>query len=216
MTPKQITSLALSTRAHIEKAARQVHALVTARIERPAGETLQQWRRRVADADAEQARASAALSDMIVRPVLPQLDAKRIVVVSEGTLQYVPFGALPMPGSREGLPLLSAYEVASAPSVSSLTELRRVAAARQTATRTLAVLADPVFTADDPRVLRAATQSTSASASGDDPTRVSVRDLERASADIRSLEGPIRLERLPFSRREADAILKYIGQPRKA
>jgi CHAT domain-containing protein/Tfp pilus assembly protein PilF len=206
--PGRIASLELAGRADIEKAARQVHTLVTARVDRPAGETLGQWRQRVANADAEHGRASAALSDMIVRPVLPWLDAKRIMVVSEGALQYVPFGALPRPGVREGRPLLSDYEVASIPSVSSLTELRRDAAVRQTPSRTLAVLADPVFTVDDPRIVRAAAPPPSSYAA--DPVRASVRDLERASEDVRGAGTANRLARLPFSRREADGILRYV------
>jgi CHAT domain-containing protein/Tfp pilus assembly protein PilF len=206
--PTRIESLELPGRDDIEKAARQIHMLVTARADRPAGETVSQWRRRLANADADHARASAALSDMIVRPAFPRLDAKRVVVVSEGALQYVPFGALPIPGFPDGRPLLTAYEVATAPSVSSLNELRRAAAVRQTPSRTLAVLADPVFTADDPRVVRAATPSRSSSSAADSAP-LSVRDVERASEDVRGISTN-HLARLPFSRREADEILRYV------
>ena len=205
----QIATLELPPRAEIEQAARQVHTLVTARIERPAGEGARQWQQRVTDADAGHVRASASLSDMIVRPVLPRLKARRIVVVSEGALQYVPFGALPIPGSRDGRPLLADYEVASAPSVSSLTELRRAAAGRRAPSRTVAVLADPVFTDDDPRIGRAASSSRP-SPSAAEPAAVFVRDLQRSSADVGGSGTANRLARLPFSRREADAILRHV------
>jgi CHAT domain-containing protein len=81
-----------------------------------------------------------------------------VVVVADGALQYVPFGALPGP---DGRPLAEGHEVVSAPSAATLDRLR--GAARTAAQRSLAVLADPVFRPDDPRVAPRRAASSSAS-----------------------------------------------------
>ena len=43
--------------------------------------------------------AAAELSRMILGPVVAELGRKRLVIVSDGVLQYVPFGALPNPAA---------------------------------------------------------------------------------------------------------------------
>jgi CHAT domain-containing protein/tetratricopeptide (TPR) repeat protein len=206
ITPTGLSSLTLPPRGEIEQAARRVHELITVRVSRRPGETAGQWGDRVAVGDAEYGRASSALSRMILGPLLAQLNTKRVVVVAEGALQFVPFSALPIPGSIDGRPLLSEYEVASIPSVSSLAELRREARTRQRPPRTLAILADPVFSNDDPRVGGAASRP---SASAADQPALWPRDLDRAAADVAGASG-VRFARLPFSRREADAAVRYV------
>jgi CHAT domain-containing protein len=74
------------------------------------------------------------------------------VIVGDGTLQYLPFAALPLPASSDAAPLLASYEVVHAPSASVLLELRRDLQARAVAPRTIAVIADPVFGAEDSRL----------------------------------------------------------------
>mgnify|MGYP003336862688 CR=1 FL=1 len=54
----------------------------------------------VAKADARLAPEMARLSRMLLGPVASQLGAKRLVIVGQGALQYLPFGALPEPSTR--------------------------------------------------------------------------------------------------------------------
>jgi CHAT domain-containing protein len=111
----------------------------------------------------------------------------------------VPFGALPHPSRGAGaVPLVVSQEVVSLPSASSLALLRRDLAGRATAPKLVAVLSDPVFRADDPRV-RSVRGREPASPPEATPSGSA---LERSASDI----GFARLERLRFSRREADAI----------
>jgi CHAT domain-containing protein len=100
------------------------------------------------------ARAEAArLSEILLGPVAGTIAGKRLLVVADGALQYIPFAALPVPGRTAApVPLVAEHEVVSLPSASVLAVLRREAAHRAAPSGSVAVFADPVFEADDPRV----------------------------------------------------------------
>jgi CHAT domain-containing protein len=106
---------------------------------------------------------------------------KRLLVVADGALQYVPFTALPGPA---GTPLIAEHEIVYLPSASVLDTIRRdhrPAAAPLDA----AVFADPVFSKNDVRFAAA-------------------RDAS-APARTRASDGGV-YGRLHFSRREAETI----------
>jgi len=78
---------------------------------------------------------------------------KRIVVVPDQALQYIPFAALSLPGpATNSTPLVTRHEVVLLPSASVLASLRKTAVKRAPPTATAAIFADPVFESDDPRV----------------------------------------------------------------
>ncbi len=186
--------------------------------------------------------AAAELSRLLLGPVAGKLGSKRLLIVSDGALQYVPFGALPKPqsgraGERESgraedkrtrgqggkrttnnpqsanreplspAPLIADHEVVHLPSASTLAVLRREQAGRQPASKTVAVLADPVLTPNDPRVKPAmarASQNTGKAPPVSDLTRGATDNLVRSAKET----GVMNWERLPFTREEADAIAK--------
>ncbi|MBO0857216.1 MAG: CHAT domain-containing protein [Chloracidobacterium sp.] len=161
VTRDSISSYQLPPRDEIDAAARKVYELLTARQSKKdsnEGERL----KRINEADAELQTETARLSRMLLGPVSMRerqdWKGKRLVIVASGTLQYAPFAALPTP-EADGQ-LIASHEIISIPSASALAELRRETAGRQPATKTLAVLADPVFDANDPR-LTAAKKKTS-------------------------------------------------------
>jgi CHAT domain-containing protein len=80
--------------------------------------------------------------------------------------------------------------------------LRRETAGRPPAPRTLALLADPVFQADDPRLVSAGGDRVAASADGGQTRGL----LSPAGRDA----GPGDLRRLRFSRREGEAIASLV------
>ena len=88
----------------------------------------------------------------MLAPVIAQLGNKRLLIVSDGALQYVPFSALPRPGSSSFEPLAVTNEIVSLPSASTLGVLRREVGKHKPAPKTIAVIADPVFNDDDQRV----------------------------------------------------------------
>ncbi|PSB21146.1 hypothetical protein C7B65_04185 [Phormidesmis priestleyi ULC007] len=96
------------------------------------------------------ANAGLALSRLVLAPIAEKLGKKRLVIVGDGLLQYIPFSALP--SSTGALdPLLTNHEIVSLPSASTLTLIRRDRANRPVPKKTLAVLADPVFDRSDDR-----------------------------------------------------------------
>lgn len=185
VTPDAIKSFELPKRAVIEPAARRVYELVTART------------------NAEYAKASAILSQMILGPVAAELKDKRLLIVSDGVLLYIPFASLPDPTATRAL--VVAHEVVMAPSASVIGLLRQKTANRKPASKTVAVLADPVFSNNDPRV--AAARLGRPAPVGKDTSTVALR-----SGTDSELDG---LRRLRFSRQEADAIARLAGSDAK-
>ena len=132
------------------------------------------------------------LSALVLPPGLDRLKAKRLLVVAPGALQYVPFAVLPVSG---GDSLLARFEVVSAPSASVAATLRAEGRLPRPAVKSVAVFADPVFDSTDPRV-----QATSKHV-------LRTASLDRALKNVRAASSDGPLARLPFSRREAEAIL---------
>jgi CHAT domain-containing protein/Tfp pilus assembly protein PilF len=214
VTPTSIKSYELPKRTEIEAAGRHVYDLL------------------VANADALYPEALLTLSRMLLKPVAEQLGRKRLVIVPEGTLQYVPFGALPAPSAqgsgvsgrrawiskdRSFQPLIVNHEIVSLPSASVLAALRLELGTRNSAPKTLAVLADPVFDKDDQRVRSKVKSQQVDEQSGKkketDQTSPPL-DVERSIKE----SGLNSFDRLLLSRREAELItaLASNGRPFKA
>ncbi len=144
--------------------------------------------------------AARDLSRLLLGPVAEDLDGRRLVVVADGALHYLPFGTLPIPGAEEppesrtrATPLIVRHEVVHLPSASALAARRRSAAGRRPARRWAAVLADPVFDAQDPRL------------EGGRPRMAPEPSLRSPDADVAGI-GELGFDRLPSTRREASAI----------
>jgi CHAT domain-containing protein/tetratricopeptide (TPR) repeat protein len=150
VTPDAVRSFELPGRARIERMARRYYELVTARNERPAGESLTGWKQRIDGADAEAERAGRGLSRLLLGPAERLLGDRPLLIVADGALQYIPFAALPIPSS--GAPLATHHDVVSLPSASALAVLRREVHGRSQAPKALAIFADPVFQATDERL----------------------------------------------------------------
>ncbi len=67
---------------------------------------------------------------------------KRLIIVPDGPLQYLPFAALATPA---GEPLVERYELAMLPSAAALTALRKSRAGRPAPQDEVVVIADPVY-----------------------------------------------------------------------
>jgi CHAT domain-containing protein len=222
-----IQSFELPGREVIESAARRVYENITSRKHLSASESPEQRRSRCQQADAEFPAAAAELSRILLGPVAAELKNKRLVIVADGMLQYVPFAALPEPvdsqsvaanqaaarepaGVAPGLydrePLIVAHEVVMLPSASVLAVIRREAAGRKPADKTVAVFADPVFNSTDPRVGGKGRESNVAA-----KEESASRDALRAAAE----SGLQDLARLRFSRLEAEQIMRLAPEGKK-
>jgi len=96
------------------------------------------------DTDQRLNAATAELSKLVLDPVANELNARRIIVVADGALNYIPFQLLPL-SSRSQAPLVANYEVVNAPSASVLGQLRQEKQQRPSRTKVLAAFGDPAF-----------------------------------------------------------------------
>jgi CHAT domain-containing protein/Flp pilus assembly protein TadD len=164
-----------------------------------AGENASDYQARVRMQDQSYRAYARQLSKILLGPV-KLAGAKRVLIVPDGSLHYVPFAALliPVAGSDEQL-LIRRYEVNVLPSASVLGTLRKTALNRAPPTATAAIFADPVFEADDPRI-----PINRGKASGLEERPAA---LTRA---IRDIGGPQYIPRLEGSREEANAIANVL------
>jgi CHAT domain-containing protein len=202
VTPTSLTAHLLPKRAEIEEAARQLRGrLAATRVDASQATAREQ---------ADYWTTAAVLSRIILGPVAAELGTKRLLIVSDGALQYVPFAALPFP-DRPGVPLVVEHEIVSLPSASVLAVLRRDLSGRAAPAKALVVLADPVFDAMDERLRRRAPSGTAKTdarvAQSQDAIALDRRALRSASDFGLEQQG---FARLPFSRREAKAILALV------
>lgn len=188
ISDQSIETAVLPSREFIERAAMRLHTLL-------AKSNL----RKTQQVDLTASELSNALLGKVAR----LLTGKRIAIVPDGALAYIPFSALPDPASG-GLPLLVHHEVVILPSASVLAAIRARAASRPLPPKLLAVVADPVFGRDDPRLRSVGAQVGLARIP--DSGRLPRRDLTRTTRSL----GLRKLSRLPFSRQEADAILALV------
>jgi len=133
--PGEIHWLRLASPATIAERAVAFHDSLTRLVDRP----LEQ---RLTDA--------ARLSELIVEPLEPWLSSvNRWIVVPDGALDYVPFGALQMSTEPRSFVVLH-HDVALTPAAWML-DTRKVDP-RPDDERSLLLVADPVYQADDPRL----------------------------------------------------------------
>jgi CHAT domain-containing protein len=144
------------------------------------------------------AKANDAISQMILQPVAAQLGQKRLLIVGDGVLNYLPFAALSLPGKsgeNRNPPLIVDHEIVLLPSASTLGILRQNYNDRQPPNRTLAILADPVFSANDERVKNSSSATAQQAVESVNP------GLSRSRGDNNA-----QFDRLKFTRQEAQII----------
>ena len=183
LTQDSLRTAILPDRATIDRAARRVREVL--RAPRYAGASI--------DVSATMDTAIDELSAMLLAPLATKLKQRRLLIVSDGILQTVPFAALREPGTGE--PLIVRHEVVMLPSATTLAALGRQVAKRTRAPKAVAVLADPVYDPGDGRIPHghpALLVAGSTPAHGDSP--------HDAGPFAR---WPLTLNRLPFSGMEA-------------
>jgi CHAT domain-containing protein len=214
VTPGSIEGFQLPSRRTIEELSRRAYDLITSQQPLP-DETGEQHQRRAAGLDAEYWRLARQLSRNLLAPAASQISNKRLLIVAEGALQYIPFSSLPAPDGAgdshiprakktpQVRPLIVEHEIVILPSISTLEALRRELAERQSGNNTIAIFADPVFTRDDPRVKSQDTR--------DQPRSVSTELLAgigRAFGDVGNKGQVLRIPRLESTQIESNAIVE--------
>ena len=195
VTPTSIAAYELPGREEIEKVARNFRNYLT-------NPRLRIRRQQVA-------RATAALSDAILKPVSQLLETqkyKRLLIVGDGVLNYIPFAALSLPKAASPQPLIADYEIINLPSASTLATLRRDLLAREPAPKTVAILADPVFNSDDERIFSNASNASNATATEPKNPEIILETIKKAAR-----AAGVEWTRLPGTRLEAKTIMALVA-----
>ncbi|HET9789587.1 MAG TPA: CHAT domain-containing protein, partial [Pyrinomonadaceae bacterium] len=198
-----LTSYELPKEEQIKQNVLQVYQLLTARSSNQRGELPEHRQERIKQAEAKLPAAAKSLSNTLLAPAAAQLANKRLVIVADGALQYIPFAMLPDPSF--GQPLIVKHEVVSLPSASALAIQRTELAGRQVAPKMLAVIADPVFDRNDKRFTAPATELATPQTIAFEDAR-SIEHLAGNSKDEAGVT-TVFIPRLPFTRQEATRLL---------
>ncbi|HEX7331247.1 MAG TPA: CHAT domain-containing protein [Pyrinomonadaceae bacterium] len=160
------------------------------------------------DTDQRLNNATAELSKLVLGPVADQLHARRIIVVADGALNYIPFQLLPL-ASRNNAPLVANYEVVNAPSASVLGQLREEKRQRPRRTKILAAFGDPVFASNYQQFKNSGSGEVLAAsqAAGGQSWQRSSRDIEVKGDDI----DPDTIQPLHYSKSELKKLSDLAG-----
>lgn len=221
VTPQSLKSYELPKRARIEELANKFVAGVTGQNNVPKSDNVEYRKRQVfiEKAAADYPQVSAELGKILLGQIAPDIKDKRLLIVGDGILQYVPFAALPFADSKLQIAnsksnaksgvkyLVETNEIVNLPSASTLAILRREENERggREYSKTVAVFADPVFDENDKRVAvkteKTPDKTVATRGQTDDAENVVLR-----SANDVGLENRGGLKRLIESAREAEAI----------
>lgn len=193
VTSQSMEMFELPERKSIEDAAREFYELLTMR-QRLVGSS--DYRVRIEEAEKRLPEITNALSHILLGQVAGRLGNKRLVLVVEGALQYVPFSALPLPVNqnvgRQTL-LLETNEIVTQPSFSALLAIRNNRPKHVISPNKLvAVIADPVLSRNDDRVQgqpATALASTDKTQTPETVTRDGLTRLAHASEEADAIYG---------------------------
>lgn len=219
VSKRNFHSVELPAKAEIERSARQFYDALTARNKRIKFETEIERGDRIFQTDSDLQRLADKLSRMILAPAAAYLGGKRLLIVADGALQYVPFAALTSP--KSALPksrfkiqssevfLVETHEIVNLPSASALAVSRHETRHRNLPAKTLAVLADPIFDKKDERFQIAA---------GKDKTNhkfIAASKKRTRDVEFSLTRDGLDMPRLPFTRREADLISANVPESQR-
>ncbi|HEY6925508.1 MAG TPA: CHAT domain-containing tetratricopeptide repeat protein [Steroidobacteraceae bacterium] len=143
---------------------------------------------------------SAHLYTLVIRPLQSYIAAYRtLIFVPDGALHYIPFGALRAKSPDRSGFLIESHDVAETPSITILLNRPSETARSTGRTDRLLLVADPVYTANDPRL-----RSTLANPSSES------KETDLRSIVFRSSYGAA-LPRLSYTAREADTVASFFA-----
>ncbi|MBD0343363.1 MAG: CHAT domain-containing protein [Coleofasciculus sp. Co-bin14] len=200
-----IQTYLLPGRSEIEDVAREFYDILT----RPSGRIR----------PMTTATVGKKLSEMLLSPVAAQLAQKRLLVVGDGILQYIPFSALPdpAPDTRPSStflkgefasymqPLLVKHEIINLPSASTLVSIRKNRSHRSSPSKELAILAAPVFNYEDKRLAQQLTKT------GQTTNGTGEVFRNTTLSEVETLYAP-----LPGTEQEVERIFEFIPPDKRA
>ncbi|MCI0393163.1 MAG: CHAT domain-containing protein [Acidobacteria bacterium] len=141
ITPTTFEVFALPGQARLEGLARQVRDSIASPQE----------------IKAETRAASVKMSNWLLGPVASRLGTKKLLIVADGILDRIPFGALPTPAASTAATqpdshlLIEAHEIVYAPAAMTLLSPHGPRVESQAPASSIVAIADPVFNAQHPQ-----------------------------------------------------------------
>ncbi len=161
--------------------------------------TVQAFRTSLLDAnDSDIGTPAQTLTQQIIGPIANQLGQKRLLIVPDGVLHKIPFVALAQLGQKDYKPLLTTHEITYLPAAALIFPQHPD---RPLAPKTIALLADPIFSPKDDRLPRKTT-----------PTKQP--ELTETIARDRAARS-LNLSRLPGTAIEAKAIASLVPESQR-
>ena len=145
--------------------------------------------------------AARELGQMVLGPVAGQLSGRRVIVVADGALNYIPFQVLPL--DRE--PLIEKVDVINTPSASILGQLRSEHSKRQPAEKVVAAFGDAVFASNYAEYKESSTGQLTAKQ--DNHAQPASRDIDVAEDSL----NPEKIQPLFYARLELQNLHELLG-----
>ena len=173
VTRNNFKSQELAPQAEINQAAQDVYELLSSRPGEETGSKL--------------GVAVKKLSSMVLAPLAGDLNKRRLIVVADGALNYIPFQILRREPDKDE-PLVAYCEVISGASASILGQLQQETARRKAPSKYLAAFGDPVFASNYAQANRASSseQKDALQVSESETWRHALRDIEADEGAIDS------------------------------
>lgn len=215
-----IKSFTLPVRKDIKAACEKLYAALTEPL-RESNPLSNATGVRVSDREAKVDQLSQELSKLILGNFQNLLGRKRLLIVADGALQYIPFEVLRSgaTSAQTSAPLLiDNHEIVYLPSVSVLARQQARLANRPIPSQMLAILADPVFDNMDSRVRESRSNLTSSQlaqrrshGNRDAPVGLmSPRSESTSEGVLRAVGFNQGIPRLPYSYQEAQRIKSLV------
>ena len=195
VTRNTFTSRELAPEAEINKAAQDVYRLLSSRP----GE----------DTENKLSLAIKTLSSLVLAPVAGDLNKHRVIIIGDGSLNYIPFQILRAQPDKDE-PLVAHSEIDSGPSASILGQLHQETSRRKAPSKSLAAFGAPVFASNYAQEINASPNERSGDlrVSDDETWRHALRDIEPNQDTV----DPSNLQPLLFTRIEL-ANLRDVAGP---
>ena len=159
ITPTTFEVFVLPPQVQLESAEREVRHAMTGvglgdSLENGQPETAEEKNRRLKKFEPQYYRASARLSNLLLGPAMSLLGKKKLLIVADGALSRIAFGALPVPtlhpdpSETKFRLLIEDHEIAYAPSAMTLISLHREQDTTKTPVGSVVAIADPVFNSE--------------------------------------------------------------------
>lgn len=208
---RELMTVALPPRFELENRVRKLLQLLTDR-QIHGDESIGNYQGRIIEADAEYNFQAQELSNILLNPIAEKLRGKRLIIVADGILHYLPLTALPSPSKFTDVaphtPLVVHNEIIYQPSAAVISNVEELAVPSKADAKTVLIFADPIFSEQDERI---AARQRNSNANGWLSAIWSLFDNTVEASGF--TEPPFRegFARLPASQTEAAEISKIAG-----